>query len=173
MEQAYRWLDKLNPRFRKKVELFLKEVWNKIFITESWRSQERQNYLYWLWRTIPWKTVTWTLTSEHTKWLAIDIAFNWKELYPKDIYLWKEISEIAKKYGIYWWYDLWKTDKPHFQDNWKELIEENSIFLKDSKFAGFIKDDLDKWFKFNYYLDDRPASIADVKELITLYDQRK
>lgn len=173
MEQAYRWLDKLNPRFRKKVELFLKEVWNKIFITESWRSQERQNYLYSLWRTIPWKTVTWTKNSEHTKWLAIDIAFNWKELYPKDIYLWKEISEIAKKYGIDWWYDLWKTDKPHFQDNWKELVEENSIFLKDSKFAGFIKDDLDKWFKFNDYLDDRPASIADVKELITLYDQRK
>lgn len=60
-----------------------------------------------------------------------------------------------------------------FQDNWKELVEENSIFLKDSKFAGFIKDDLGKWFKFNDYLDDRPASIADVKELITLYDQRK
>ncbi len=105
--------------------------------------------------------------------LAIVIAFNWKELYPNDIYLWKEISEIAKKYWIDWWYDLWKTDKPHFQDNWKELVEENSIFLKDSKFAGFIKDNLDKWFKFNDYLDDRPATIADVKELITLYSQRK
>jgi len=96
-----------------------------------------------------------------------------EELYPNDIYLWKEISEIAKKCWIDWWYDLWKTDKPHFQDNWKELVEENSIFLKDSKFAGFIKDNLDKWFKFNDYLDDRPATIADVKELITLYSQRE
>ncbi|MDP2090783.1 MAG: hypothetical protein Q8K30_04255 [Candidatus Gracilibacteria bacterium] len=38
-----------------------------IFITESWRSQERQNYLYSLGRTIPGKTVTWTKDSEHTK----------------------------------------------------------------------------------------------------------
>ncbi|MDD5770408.1 MAG: M15 family metallopeptidase [Candidatus Gracilibacteria bacterium] len=173
MEQIYKGLDKLNPRFKEKVELFLKDVGDKIIITESWRSQERQNYLYSLGRTTPGKTVTWTKDSEHTKGLAIDIAFNGKELYPNDIYLWKEISEIAKKYQIDWGYDLWKTDKPHFQDNGKELVEENSIFLKDSKFAGFIKDDLDKGFKFNDYLDDRPSTIADVKELITLYDQRK
>lgn len=169
--RLYRWLDKLDPNFRKKVELFLKEVWDKVFITESWRSQERQEYLYSLWRTIPGKAVTWTLTSEHTKWLAIDIAFKWKELYPKDIYKWREISEIAKKYWIDWWYDLWKTDKPHFQDNWK--IFEEKIFLDNSKFWKFIKEKLDKWFKFNNYLDDRPASIADIKELITLYDQRR
>lgn len=169
--RLYRWLDKLNPNFRKKVELFLKEVWDKVFITESWRSQERQEYLYSLWRTIPGKTVTWTLASEHTKGLAIDIAFKWKELYPKDIYKWREIWEVAKKYWIDWWYDLWKTDKPHFQDNWK--IFEEKIFLDSSKFWKFIKEKLDNWFKFNDYLDDRPASIADVKELITLYDQRR
>jgi mRNA-degrading endonuclease RelE of RelBE toxin-antitoxin system len=42
---AYRKLDKLNPNFRKKVEKFLTEVnlkENLIFITESWRSAERQ-----------------------------------------------------------------------------------------------------------------------------------
>lgn len=53
------------------------------------------------------------------------------------------------------------------------MVEENSIFLKGSKFVEFIKDNLDKWFKFNDYLDDRPALIADIKELITLYTQRK
>ena len=170
--RLYRWLDKLNPRFRKKVELFLKEVWNKVFITESFRSQERQNFLYSLWRTRKWKKVTWTLKSNHTKWLAIDIAFKWKRLYPSDIYSWKEIAEIAKKYWIDWWYDLWKTDKPHFQDNMKDL-KEKDIFLKKSKFWKFIKDDLEKGFKFNDYLDNRPAIIADIKELITLYDQRR
>jgi len=30
-------------------------------------------------------------------------------------------------------YDLWKTDKPHFQDNMKDL-KEKDIFLKKSKF---------------------------------------
>ncbi len=169
--KTYRWLDKLHPRFRKKVELFLKEVWDKIFITESYRSQERQNYLYSLGRTRKWRKVTWTLNSNHTQWLAIDIAFKWKELYPKDIYSWKEIAEIAKKYWIDWWFDLWKTDKPHFQDNGKDY--EKNIFLEDSKFWKFIKENLENSFKFNDYLDNRPALIADIKELITLYDQRK
>ena len=169
--KTYRWLDKLHPRFRKKVELFLKEVWDRIFITESYRSQKRQNYLYSLWRTRKWKKVTWTLKSNHTQWLAIDIAFKWKELYPKDIYSWKEIAEVAKKYGIDWGYDLWKADKPHFQDNGNDY--KKNIFLEDSKFWKFIKENLENSFKFNDYLDNRPALIADIKELITLYDQRK
>ena len=169
--KTYRWLDKLHPRFRKKVELFLKEVWDKVFITESFRLQERQNFLYSLWRTKKWKKVTWTLKSNHTKWLAIDIAFKWKKLYPSDIYSWKEISEVAKKYWIDWGYDLWKTDKPHFQDNMKEF--EKKIFLDKSRFWKFINENLENSFRFNDYLDNRPALIADIKELITLYDQRK
>ncbi|MBT3726215.1 hypothetical protein HOG21_00495 [bacterium] len=48
------------------------------------------------------------------------------------MYSWKEIAEIAKKYGIDWGYDLWKTDKPHFQDNMKEF--EKKIFLDESRF---------------------------------------
>ena len=47
------------------------------------------------------------------------------------------------------------------------------MFLKESKFWKFIKEDLENSFKFNDYLDNRPALIADIKELITLYDQRK
>lgn len=169
--KKYRWLDKLKPRFRKKVALFLKEVWNKIFITETWRSQERQRYLYSFWRTRKGKKKTWTLNSMHTKGLAIDIAFRWRKLYPKDLYVWKEVFEIAQKYWINRWFDLWEKDKPHFEDNWKELWKKK-IFLDNSKFWKFIQDDLEKWFKFNNYLDNRPASIADVKELITLYDRR-
>jgi antitoxin component of RelBE/YafQ-DinJ toxin-antitoxin module len=45
---AYRGLDKLNLTFKKKVDLFLAEV-NKtskvIFVTETWRSEERQKEL--------------------------------------------------------------------------------------------------------------------------------
>lgn len=172
--KAYRWLDKLTSWFRKKVELFLREVWDTIFITETYRSQERQNYLYSLWRTKPGNKVTWTLDSNHSGWTAIDIAFHWEELYPSSMYSWREVAEVAKKYWIDWWYDLWKTDKPHFQDNWQALEEvEDKIFLDDSRFGHLIEKDLNNSFKFNDYLDDRPATIADIKELITLYDQRK
>lgn len=142
--KIYRWLDKLNEDFRKKVELFLKEV-NKsgkiIFITESFRTLERQKYLLWqgrntfelmkFWlnfrdakkfskiRDNNWKKlkkVTWTLDSKHMKWQAVDIAFYWKELYPNDFSKWRKIANIAKKYSINWWYDLWKKDKPHFEN---------------------------------------------------------
>jgi len=29
---------------------------------------------------------------------------------------WRKIADSAKKYGIDWGYDLWKRDKPHFQN---------------------------------------------------------
>ena len=122
--RADRDLNKLELNFKRKVEAFLSEVGDKVFITEAYRSQERQNYLFKQWRTYPYKDnkkVTWTLNSNHTKWLAIDIAFKWNKLYPNDIHSWKQIAEIANKYNIEWWYDLWKTDKPHFQCNWKPL----------------------------------------------------
>lgn len=118
-----RTLTKLSPNFRYKVEKFLEEAWDKIFITEWFRSQARQNYLYSFWRTRKWTKVTWTLSSNHSTGNAIDIAFRGQYLYPDDIYDWREIAEIAKKHGIDWGYDLWGTDKPHFQDNWKWIIE--------------------------------------------------
>ena len=142
---AYRKLDKLTNQFRRKVELFIEEVWNTVFVTESYRSQERQQKLYEQWRYWnPWPIVTWTTSSEHTKGRAIDIAFLWRELYPSDISKWKEIGEIANNYGISWGWDLWKTDKPHFQDNWQpleykksyeEIENENTILRKRAKEA--------------------------------------
>jgi len=171
LEISDRDLNKLHPRFKLKVDLLLKDVWDKIFVTEWYRSQERQDYLYSLWRTRKWKKVTWTTTSNHTEGLAVDVAFHWNELYPKNMYTWLEIADIAKSYWINWWFDLWGTDKVHFQDNWKEF--KGHLFLKDSKFWGFIQKDLASSFSFNDYLDNRPATIADIKELITLYDQRK
>ena len=38
---AYRKLDKLTPEFRAKVEKFLAAC-PQVFVTESWRSEERQ-----------------------------------------------------------------------------------------------------------------------------------
>ena len=43
------------------------------------------------------------------------------------MYTWGEIGDIANKYGIDWGWDLWKTDKPHFQDNRKSLESKETI----------------------------------------------
>lgn len=129
VKETNRDLSLLNPDFKKKVDWFLSEAGDKIFVTEWYRTQERQNYLYSLWRTQPWQVVTWTRNSEHTKGRAIDIAFKWAELYPRDMYKWREIADIAEKYGIDWGEDLWGTDKPHFQDNLQPLQEMRQYYM--------------------------------------------
>ena len=124
--KTYRWFDKLNPRTKKKVSLALTEIrrdyWNTIFITETRRSAERQAYL----RS---KGLSKVLVSKHQDGLAVDIAFHdderteqiEKDLYPRDHKKWREVADVFKKYWMDRWYDLWKRDKPHFQDNWKPL----------------------------------------------------
>jgi len=39
-------LTKLDPEFKKKVDLFLQKTKGKIFVTEAYRSAERQLFLY-------------------------------------------------------------------------------------------------------------------------------
>lgn len=120
----------LDPDFREKVKLWLEDVnkntWSKIFITEGWRSQERHDGLWAIGRTINWKKTKWpkvtrTRRSKHLVWLAVDIAFKGKELYPSSNSTRETIWLIANKYGIDRGYDLRKRDKPHFQNNNKDL----------------------------------------------------
>ncbi len=92
-----------------------------IFITETYRSQARQNYLYAQGRTRPGKIVTWTLQSNHTSRLAWDIAVAPpKNLYDVDTLT--KVGAIARKLGITWGGD-WarRIDRPHFEvkPNWK------------------------------------------------------
>jgi len=90
-----------------------------IFITETYRSQERQNYLYEQGRTRAGKKVTWTKNSRHTSRLAWDIACNKPSLY--DVATIKKAGSIAKRLNITWGGD-WKTpDMPHFEitTSWK------------------------------------------------------
>lgn len=119
---AYRWLDKLEPNFQKKVRAFMKEVDDKIFITESRRSNERQAELYAKWRTKPWRKVTRVRHSRHQDWLAIDFAFRWDTMYPKDLWRRIEIYWIAKKYWIDNLWQKYNVDKPHLQDDWTKFI---------------------------------------------------
>lgn len=113
-------LKKLSLNFQVKVGLWLKDC-PEIFVTEAYRSQARQDYLYEQWRTRAWRKITWTKNSMHTKRLAVDIAFNDGELYPRDLNKRKAVAAKAKEHGIDWGYDLWKVDRPHFQDNWMPI----------------------------------------------------
>lgn len=152
--KANRNLNDLHEKFRVKVELFLKdckENWLHIFVTEWFRTRDRQYFLYGKWRSketlrrlwVPeWYSkpnesqVTWTLNSNHQKWLAIDIAFDPEEhesLYPISYNLWRRVADIALKYGINWYHDLHSMDKPHFECNWLALsldITTHSMFYK-------------------------------------------
>lgn len=86
-----------------------------IFITETYRSQARQNYLYEQGRTRPGQIVTWTRTSRHTSRLAWDIAVAPpKSLY--DVTTLNKVGAIARKLSITWGGD-WPNniDRPHFE----------------------------------------------------------
>ncbi|MEK4700767.1 M15 family metallopeptidase [Solibacillus sp. FSL R7-0668] len=95
-----------------------------IFITETYRSLERQKYLYAQGRTRPGPIVTWTLNSNHSGRLAWDIAVS----PPKSLYdaaTLAKVGAIAQKIGITWggqasWVAAGKADYSHFEikSNW-------------------------------------------------------
>ncbi|WP_333880398.1 M15 family metallopeptidase [Lysinibacillus capsici] len=92
-----------------------------VFITETYRSQARQNYLYEQGRSRPGQKVTWTLKSNHTSRRAWDIAVAPpRNLY--DISTLSKVGAIAKKLGIAWggYWEAGKYDAPHFEipSNW-------------------------------------------------------
>lgn len=163
---SYRWTDKLEAKFRKKVESFLAEV-NKtsqvIFLTETWRSEERQAELFRAW-------LSQVKRSNHQDWLAIDIWFFGAELYPSDFSKWRKVADIAKKYGIDWGFDLWKWDRPHFQDNWKPILQLN--FDKMSKYTEIMQNALkDANFAPIFWTHewDKTLTEKETKELIEIY----
>jgi len=92
-----------------------------IFITETYRPQERENYLYAQGRTRPGQIVTWTLDSNHKSRLAWDIAVGPPHsLY--DVATLTRVGAIARKIGITWGGDwVGSIDRPHFEikANWK------------------------------------------------------
>jgi hypothetical protein len=173
---AYRAIDKLTPAFRSKFEKWILEVNKKgeiIFITETWRSQVRQNELL-------AAGLSQVKHSNHQDGLAIDIAFRGSELYPSDEKLWRSVADIAKKYGIDWGYDLWKWDKPHFQDNGKPLQPIINPTMPKTKYSDIMTQTLkDANFTplFDTHTGDQPLTEQETKELIEIafarYSKRK
>ncbi len=73
VNKTCRDINELLPVAQKACKLFLEECKKAnldVFITETFRSQERQNYLYEQGRTRPGDEVTWTTKSNHNGRLA-------------------------------------------------------------------------------------------------------
>lgn len=141
-------ISELNPVAQTACLLFLQECKKAgldIFITETYRSQARQDYLYSQGRSRPGKIVTWTLKSNHKSRLAWDIACNKPFLYDEATL--KKAGLIAMNLGIGWG-GVWKNpDMPHFEvtTNWKAPIikeEDEEMAAFEEKFKAIEQKDL-------------------------------
>lgn len=115
---AVRDVNELLPVAQTACRLFLEECEKEglpVLITETYRSQERQDELYAQGRTKPGKKVTWTKNSRHTSRLAWDICKNVKGEEYSDTEFFKACGRIAKRLGITWGGDWSTPDMPHFE----------------------------------------------------------
>lgn len=97
----------------------------KVRITETYRSQKRQNELYEQGRTKPGNVVTWTKNSRHTSRRAWDICQNIKGREYSDISFFDRCGKIAEGLDIIWG-GRWKTpDRPHFEVKKDWVMPEN------------------------------------------------
>lgn len=118
--QTCRDLSELTSSAQTACQLLFQECYKAgidfVFITETYRSQARQNYLYEQGRTRPGQVVTWTRNSNHTSRRAWDIAVAPpRNLY--DISTLSKVGAIAKKLGITWggYWPASQYDAPHFE----------------------------------------------------------
>lgn len=127
--QTCRSLSELTETAQRALELFMDKCKAKglnVLITETYRSQERQEWLYQQGRSRPGKVVTWTHNSRHTSRRAWDICKNVKGQEYSDPNFFKQCGEVAAELGITWG-GIWKSspDTPHFEitEDWKEPIK--------------------------------------------------
>ena len=127
-------INELHPVAQKACRLFLAECKKEglpVLITETYRSPERQDYLYEQGRTRPGKVVTWTRDSRHESRMAWDVCKNTKGHEYSDQMFFNRCGAIARRLGITWGGD-WKTpDTPHFEvtKDWK--YEEEEMVTKE------------------------------------------
>lgn len=138
MSEICRDISALTPAAQRACAAFMDECARlnlPVRITETYRSQERQNELYAQGRTKGGKIVTWTKKSRHTSrraWDIVKVKGNGAADY-SDTAFFKRCGQVAAGLGISWG-GLWKTpDMPHFEvaENWQrpktmreELTEE-------------------------------------------------
>ena len=113
-----RSIGELTPDAQKACNQFMAECKKQglnVLITETYRSQARQDYLYAQGRTRSGKKVTWTKNSRHTSRRAWDICKNAKGGEYSDTDFFKKCGAVAKSLGVIWG-GTWSTpDMPHFE----------------------------------------------------------
>jgi D-alanyl-D-alanine dipeptidase len=116
-------LSKLDRTLRRKLEAVLCNLAGhgvKLFVTEGYRTVERQQWLYAQGRTRKGPIVTKCdgvhNKSAHQSGRAADIAFRGGKLYPPgDSPAWKLLASSAKAHGLVWG-GTWKfADRPHLE----------------------------------------------------------
>ena len=175
---ACRDISELTKTAQKACNLFMQKCRSAgydIFITETYRSQERQNYLYSIGRTRPGNKVTWTKNSRHTSRRAWDIATRGGNLYDKAVL--SKCGEIAKKLGITWG-GTWSTpDTPHFEitKDWREPESEEDMGMTEAEKAKMnaIDDTVARLQGTVSCVDDSLTNLyASVNALIDRVDKR-
>lgn len=121
-------LNELHPLVKEQAILLMdkcKQQGLNAKIIETYRSQERQNYLYEQGRSRPGQIVTWTKSSNHTARKAFDVIQNVKGDEYNSAFLTK-VGKLAKEFGLDWG-GTWSTpDKPHFENQKLNPIPEVS-----------------------------------------------
>lgn len=142
--KACRDLDELLPEVKKGAILFLDECKTKgldVLVTETYRSQERQNYLYEQGRTRPGKKVTWTRKSKHTSRRAFDICKNVNGCeYDNSDGFFKRCADIAVSIGFTAGYYWDKQDMPHIQLDVGKHIKSPSNIKINNKGSEYMKE---------------------------------
>ena len=163
-------IKQLNPVAQEACNLFMaecKKAGLKVLITETYRSQARQNYLYEQGRTRPGTVVTWTKSSRHTGRMAWDICKNVKGQEYSDAAFFTKCGAIAKKLGITWG-GTWSTpDKPHFEvtASWKAPKTTTAVdkYKKQVKDRFGFSDQTVDWLATYKYADSLFERLATKK----------
>lgn len=91
-------------------------------VSETYRKQERQDYLYSLGRTVPGKVVTWTRSSRHTSRRALDLYLCKDKEIVSNKKLEKKINTIFRKANWENGADWKQTpEQPHHEYNFTEV----------------------------------------------------
>ena len=174
-------ISELTPNAQKACKLFMEECTRRglnVLITETYRSQARQDYLYAQGRTRSGKKVTWTKNSRHTSRRAWDICKNVKGAEYSDASFFKECGKVAKKFGITWGGEWSTPDTPHFEvsENWDYEEDDKMTVEERKKFNALVEaveklrkevDELKNPMIYNYMDDNMPKwAVPTVQKLM-------
>lgn len=114
-------LDELSPKTRELAIKFLEKCEENglsVRITETYRTQMRQDSLYEQGRTSPGSVVTWTRNSKHTMRRAFDICEDNTDDPYGDLEFFRKCAEIGREVGLTPGYYFQGTqDMPHYEFN--------------------------------------------------------